>query len=152
MLINVMPVDYVSRALVHLSRQPSSYGQIFHFANPNPAELHDVWEWIREYGYELEVLPYPEWRQHAIAIDPSNALWSVLPILLGDDSDEFRYPEEVRPQIDTRNSTAALAGSGIECPPVSRDLCFKVLTYLIEVGFLDPPGERRRKPQEAVAA
>lgn len=98
-----------------------------------------MWEWLREYGYDLEVLPYSEWRPLAVQVEPSNALFSVLPIILGEDQGEVRYPEEFRPRIDTTNSDRALAGSGIECPPISRELCWRALSYLIDVGFIDPP-------------
>ena len=33
---NVVPVDYVVRAILHLSRDPRAVGRTFHLVDPNP--------------------------------------------------------------------------------------------------------------------
>ncbi len=143
MLVNFMPVDYVSSAVAHLSRQPESFGKFFHFSNHRHAELRDVWQWVREFGYPVEDFTYHDWQRQVAGVDADNALYPVVPLLTGEHAaDPDRYPEETRPRIDTTNTEAGLAGSGIVCPPVDRELGFKILTYLVESGYLERPAGR----------
>ncbi|GGU27437.1 non-ribosomal peptide synthetase [Lentzea flava] len=140
MVVNFMPVDYVSSAIAHLSRQPESFGKVFHFSNHRTAELRDVWQWVREFGYPVEDFTYHDWQRRIAGVDADNALYPVVPLLTGEHAaDPDRYPEETRPRIDTTNTDAGLAGSGITCPPVDRDLGFRILTYLVESGYLPHP-------------
>jgi thioester reductase-like protein len=143
MTLNVMPADYVSRAIVHISRQPAGRGGIFHFANPHAEDLATVWDWVRGYGYDLARMSYRDWHAKARTVSPDNALYKILPILIDGEEDlDTVSPENFRPRIDTSHTDAVLAGSGITCPPVSRELCDKVLDYLTDVDFLESPYDR----------
>jgi thioester reductase-like protein len=134
MYVDVMPIDYVSRALVHISQQPEALGRIFHFANQRTAHLRQVYNWLRDMGYDLRVVPWEEWRATAINVDQSNALFSIAPL-----NREEPYHQELNPRIDCTNTAEVLAGSGIECPPVSADLLQTIVRYLVESGFMDGP-------------
>jgi thioester reductase-like protein len=61
--VDVVPVDYVSRAIVALSNSPNSPGCIFHLANTGPMAYDSLLEWIRQQGMAVEVVPFIEWRQ-----------------------------------------------------------------------------------------
>jgi amino acid adenylation domain-containing protein/thioester reductase-like protein len=143
MALNFMPVDYVSRAIVHLSRRQASFGRTFHFANPRTVKLRDIWQWVVDYGFPFDVIPYEDWRERLRAVDPGNALYPVIPLLSG------AFPDEPAPRISTAGTEAALAGTGIECPPMDRELGRKILAHLVGIGFLAPPaepvGEARRR-------
>lgn len=41
-MVNLIPVDFVSKAIVHLSRQEESIGKTFHLVNPNPSHWSEV--------------------------------------------------------------------------------------------------------------
>ena len=56
---DMTPVDYVSKALVHLSMSGRALGQIHHLANPKPADGKDLTNWVRTSGYPLRQVPGP---------------------------------------------------------------------------------------------
>ncbi|GGS82868.1 amino acid adenylation domain-containing protein [Nonomuraea spiralis] len=132
MALNFMPVDYAARAVVHLSRRPESFGGVFHLANPATTALGDVWEWVKAFGYRFEVVPFEEWRLRLRDVGEDNALYPVLP-LIGDE------PGEDAPRIGTANTDAALAGTGIACPPIDQDMGRLVLAWLARAGFIEEP-------------
>jgi len=39
LMVNMTPVDYVSKSIIHLSRQKESLGKAFHLVNPHPLDL-----------------------------------------------------------------------------------------------------------------
>jgi hypothetical protein len=43
------------------------------------------------------------------------------------------------PEFDCTNTTEALSGTGISCPPVYGELMDHYLVYLVRRGFLDSP-------------
>ncbi|HEY0451959.1 amino acid adenylation domain-containing protein [Actinophytocola sp.] len=138
--MNLMPVDFVSRAIVHVSRQRASFGRAFHFRNTSTVSLRDIWDWVAEFGYRFEVVSDATWRRTLRAVDSANALFPVVPLLLRDDFVDPRgIPEVGAPEICTRNSDSALAGSGIDCPPMSAELGRKILAHLVRAGFLEAP-------------
>ncbi|HEY9747253.1 MAG TPA: amino acid adenylation domain-containing protein, partial [Allocoleopsis sp.] len=58
-----VPVDYVSQAIVHLSKQPQSLTKVFHLVHPFPIRKVEFFEHIQGCGYPLKRLPYPQWRE-----------------------------------------------------------------------------------------
>lgn len=147
MYVDVMPIDYVSRALVYMSLQPGALGKIFHFANHGMAHLREVYNWLRDLGYELRLVPWEEWRETAINVDQSNALFSIAPL-----NREEPYHQELNPRIDCTNTEALLEGSGITCPPVNAELLGTIVGYLVSSGFMEAPEGGLRSRAEAVGA
>ncbi len=139
---NVMPVDYVSQGIVYLSQQRSSLGKIFHFVNQSPIELRDAFNGLSRFGYDLKVVPFSTWREQALNVDQSNALYPVVPLY----RDQTEYPEF---KIDCTNTLAALQGSGIVCPPVNEEHLHKCLSFLVDIGFLSEPTSHAQE-QEAI--
>ena len=65
-LMNVAPVDYVSRAIVHLSRQKESIGKNFHLVNPHSFYLSELVTWIRSIGYPIERVCSETWQAEIV--------------------------------------------------------------------------------------
>ncbi len=81
-----VPVDYVSRAIVHLSRQPESLGKAFHFFNPRPVPWREVFAFARSLGYPLRALSTAEWERRlaaAVEAGEENALSPFWPLFGG---------------------------------------------------------------------
>jgi myxalamid-type nonribosomal peptide synthetase MxaA len=135
MVFNAMPVDYVSQGIVRLSLQDDAAGRIFHFANPAPAHISRIYEWLRASGYRLDEVPYTTWRKSAVGVGPTNALYPITPLL----REEGPYPEELNPRIDCRNTLRGLAGSGVMCPPFDERLVETYIEHLVRTGFLPAP-------------
>ncbi|KAF2258350.1 linear gramicidin synthetase subunit C [Lojkania enalia] len=55
------PVDFVSRAIVHLSNQTDTDQIIFHLGDPTPVDTRQVFENLGKLGYPTEPLGFDEW-------------------------------------------------------------------------------------------
>ena len=140
--LNMVPVDYVSRAIIRLSLQEGSLGKRFHLANSHPVKIDNLISWIEAFGYPLKRIPYDRWRTELL--NPvkglrEDAMYSAAPLLAM--SATIEGPKMVRaiPEFDRRNTAAALANTGISCPPVNAGTFEKYLVYLVRSGFLASP-------------
>jgi thioester reductase-like protein len=140
--MNLVPVDYVSQAIVRLSLQEGSLGKRFHLANSHTVKVDDLVSWIEAFGYPLKRIPYDRWRTELL--NPvkglrEDAMYSVIPLLSM--SAAIEGPEMVQaiPEFDSHNTTAALASTGISCPPVDAGTFENYLVYLVRSGFLASP-------------
>jgi thioester reductase-like protein len=134
------PVEFVSRAIVSLSRQPASVAGTFHLMNPTPLHSEDLAAMIRAAGYPLEVESYYRWRDRlAERAREGDGDWSaLLPLLgVGGESLPLWPPRNVR--FRSERTDALLARDSILCPPIDARLMDRCLAYFRRVGFLPPP-------------
>ncbi len=140
--LNLVPVDYVSRAIVSLSLRDESLGKRFHLANPHPVGMDDLAAWIETFGYPIKRIPYDRWR--ADLLDPTrglrqDALYSMAPLLTMSAAADGPTLVGKVPEFDCQNTNEALSGTGISCPQVDGELMENYLVYLVGSGFLDSP-------------
>jgi thioester reductase-like protein len=143
-MLDMSPVDYVSKAVVYLSRQKESIGKAFHLQHPQPVPLSFLVDWIRSFGYQIKMLPYDEWQAELIknASSVDNPLYTLRPFLLERWSDEQLtipdlYLKARRPHISCQATLKALEGSSIVCPTIDSQLLMTYTAYLIQTGFLN---------------
>ncbi|MBD2682726.1 MULTISPECIES: thioester reductase domain-containing protein [Nostoc] len=143
-MLDMSPVDYVSKAVVYLSRQKESIGKAFHLQHPQPAPLKVLVDWIRSFGYSVEMIPYDKWQSELInnVSSVDNPLYTLRPFLLERWSDEQLtipdlYLQARRPHISCQDTLHALAGSSIACPTIDSQLFMTYTAYLIQSGFLN---------------
>lgn len=139
-LINLAPVDYVSQAIMHLSKQQSS-GKTFHIVNPQPAYWQQFVNDIRSFGYSIQPASEGQWREKLLQVaqsSPENALYPLVPLLIKQVSEEPLSQSSVL-HFDCQNTLNGLAESAIACPPVDIKLLTPYFSYLIQHGFLNTP-------------
>jgi myxalamid-type nonribosomal peptide synthetase MxaA len=139
MMENIVPVDYVSNAIVHLSRQKETINKVFHLVNSQPLHSNMLIKSIRSFGYPLKQIPYDQWQAELIKIAcsfPEHPLYPLVPFFPARNSEENTSNSAVL-QFDCQNTLKGLAGTSIVCPPVSDRLLSTYLSYLIKSGFLD---------------
>ncbi|MCP4696731.1 MAG: amino acid adenylation domain-containing protein [Gammaproteobacteria bacterium] len=131
---DMTPVDYVSRAIVHLSRQPACLDKVFyHLANPHPVPLSELLDEIRALGYPLAEVADETWRLQLIRQaerSSENALLPFVPFF------RERMPSPRESRFDCRNTLDGLKGTDIICPPVSAELLHTYFSYFTKSGFL----------------
>lgn len=136
--LNLSPVDYVSGAIVRISRQPSALGKTFHLVNANTVNIRQLLDWIESAGYSFSRLPYPEWRERLLQVserDPHNPIYPLVPFFSERESEsDFRTAF-----FDAKNAREALADSPIECPHITGELVQRYLTCLTRAGSLSAP-------------
>ncbi|WP_071188659.1 thioester reductase domain-containing protein [Trichormus sp. NMC-1] len=142
-MLDMSPVDYVSKAIVYLSRQQKSIGKAFHLQHPQPASLASLVDWVRSFGFSIKMVPYEQWQAELInnVTSPDNPLYTLRPFLLERWSDEQLtipdlYLQARRPIISCQETLDALAGTAITCPPLDSQLLMTYTSYLVQTGFL----------------
>jgi thioester reductase-like protein len=136
--VNLVPVDYVSRAIVMLSFNRHSVGKAFHLVNPHPGSLEEFVAQIRSRGYLLEVVPERQWRAEAVAMalrDRSHPLTPLTSVFEGVDETEF-HPGESGAKFDCQNVFDGLKDTAVVCPPVDAALIDTYFQYFAASGFL----------------
>ena len=127
--LNLVPVDFVARAIDHIAARPGLDGQTFHVVDPHPLSLGDsLNEFCRAAHAPQFTLRVDRRAFGILPRDVAGGLVS-LPmvqalrrqLLAG-----VRIPEAAVAYLGSRatypadRAQAALAGSGIECPPLRR--------------------------------
>nr|WP_308315658.1 thioester reductase domain-containing protein [Streptomyces sp. ISL-100] len=132
--LHLMPVDYVSAAILEISRKEEAAGRTFHLYNPDELTFAEAAEHLRSFGYPLGELPWDAWLER-VTSDRDNAMVPLLDAfeMLSANSDGFYPPMDVS---DTR---AALEGTGVECPPVSKALFAKYVEFFVDAGYFPAP-------------
>lgn len=143
-MMDMSPVDYVTKAIVYLSRQKESIGKAFHLQHPQPVPFNKLIEWMRSFGFPIDLMPYDQWQSQLVnnLSSAENPLYTLRPFLLERWSQEQLtipdlYLKAKRPTISCQDTLDALAGSSIVCSPIDSQLFMTYSSYLIESGFLN---------------
>lgn len=136
MIEDMAPVDYVSKAVVHLSRQEKSIGKAFHFVNSQPFHSIKLIKLLRSLGYPLQQISNDQWQADLINIAehyPEHPLYPLVPLL----SEQNHNSAALK--FDYQNTLDGLANTSIICPPIDDSLLNTYLSYLMQKGFLEAP-------------
>jgi thioester reductase-like protein len=134
---NIVPVDFVAKAMDHIAHQPGLDGQAFHLTNPRRQRSGEVINIFAEAAHApqlqvridrriLQALPKGVLSMAMQAPPLKDARRAILA--------DFGIPEEIlehvalRPEFDTRDTERALEGSGIEVPPL-EDYAWRLWDY-----------------------
>jgi NAD(P)-dependent dehydrogenase (short-subunit alcohol dehydrogenase family) len=126
---NLVPVDFVARAIDHIAARPGLDGQAFHIVDPAPLSVGDTLNefcraahapqfTLRVDRRAFTLLP----RELAGGLAALNVVQALRRQLLAN----IRIPEAAVAYLSSRarfpadRAQAALAGSGVECPPLRR--------------------------------
>jgi thioester reductase-like protein len=158
--LDMTPVDYVSRAVVHLSQVADSLGKVFHLIN-EPVLLKDVADWIRALGFPLKNVPYGRWRATMAAAlaapDARSGLASLAPFFAVGPTRQDSPPAATdqedtldwfgnlmtvgyargRVRFDTRVTETTLGSLGISCPRIDRAIFERCVSYFVTSGFVE---------------
>ena len=140
MLLDILPVDYVSRAIVHLSGQPESLGKAFHLIHPHPVSSNLLFEQLEEMGYPIKRIPYERWYTKLLAVaksSPDHPLYPLVPLFSAVRSDDASA-KSFNLKFDCYNTLKGLDDSAMTCPPIDRQLLKTYISFLLENGFLSP--------------
>lgn len=120
-MLDMTPVDYVSKAIVHISRQQESLGTAFHLVNPQPTPLARIVELLTSLGHRLEQVSYEQWK--TILSDRRNALSTLAPVITASIGEHKLTRLEMwlvgSQMFDCHNTIVRLDGSGISCPTMN---------------------------------
>ncbi|MHA7630864.1 amino acid adenylation domain-containing protein [Corallococcus sp. M7] len=127
------PVDFVASAIVQLSRA-SHPGAVFNVTPAAEVRLSELFGWVRDYGYPLDLCHVPEWRDRvAKGSGGHDATLAFFDLRSGDSTPAFGLGP-----IRCERLLAALEGTGVRCPPTDRNLLYRYLDSCVAQGILPP--------------
>jgi thioester reductase-like protein len=140
MTLDMLPVNYVSQAIVHLSQQESCLNKTFHLTHPTPVSSEIIFQFLLNKGYQIAQKPYSEWRTQLMQIAQSSSQHILYPLvtLLPSDTQSSNLNQPSL-KFSTHNVKTHLAETSIKCPAIDEQLLDTYLRYLIQAQFLEPP-------------
>jgi thioester reductase-like protein len=147
MPIDVVPVDFISRAIVHLSQQSTSLGKAYNFSNPHTISWHQLVDWMRGFGYPVQQIPYPQWIaevRRRVQQSPENALYPFLAFLTEPVPESQRSVPEIyfrtkSIRFDCQTLMDDLATMTSVYPSIDDQLLTTYFSYFVRTGFLEAP-------------
>ena len=149
--VNLVPVDYVSQALVALGQsfsETGEWGKTLHLLNPQTIPWNHLCEALQREGYQLEGVTIDRWLvslQSAIDQDPDDALFASLLLLMS-------APVHIlspKAPIDARQALGLLEGLNLPCPAIDEVLLQRYVHYFQASGYFPTPGQKTlEKPSE----
>ncbi|HLO84887.1 MAG TPA: amino acid adenylation domain-containing protein [Nostocaceae cyanobacterium] len=143
LIMDMTPVDYVSSAIVYISRQKESLGKTFHLVNPQPLHLSSLIQEINSLGYSLEQIPYKDWQTQILEVVKhlaDNSLSPLLPFVVekmpGKQLTYLETSSMTSQSFDCQNTLNALARTSIFCPPINARLLNVYFSYFQRSGFI----------------
>ncbi|MDG4863767.1 amino acid adenylation domain-containing protein, partial [Streptomyces sp. T-3] len=145
-IFDVVPVDYVAKAIVHVSAKREALGGFYHLFNPAPVPLRTFCDWIRDYGYEFDIVPFEEGRRRALGVGPGHLLYPLVPLIKDAEAEPHRaldpkYMHEVQPDLECAETLRMIEGSDVHCPATTRADAHAVMDYLVRTGFMPGPAD-----------
>jgi NAD(P)-dependent dehydrogenase (short-subunit alcohol dehydrogenase family) len=125
---NIVPVDFVARAMDHIAHQPGLDGQAFHLVAPRSQRSGEVMNTFAKAAHAPQMAIRVDRRLIEALPKGVFSMLLKLPQLRGlrrTVLEDFGIPEEVLghvnlvPQFDTRDTERALAGTDIEVPELA---------------------------------
>jgi len=128
-LIELTPVDYVSKSVVAISLEESSPGETFHLTS-KPIRFSKLISFIKSFGYELEEVEHYYFISE-ILLDEDNPLY----VLISEVEENIPSTRE----YENYRATKKLSGTDISCPELDEDLVHTYLKNFMEKKKIPPP-------------
>ena len=113
-VIDLIPVDRLTRAIVDLAKRPAPDSGAYHLLAPGTVRWSQLVEWLRVLGLELETVPYAEWlanlEQRALDTEALMKLATLMPAAAPNTPTAATGSEEISDgRFDDTAAAAALA-------------------------------------------
>ncbi len=143
--VTMVPVDYISRTMVHLAASPENFKKAFHYFNAYPIRWLDLMSLVQAQGYRLTEIPYEQWIDELKQrIDSQDEQYSgdkefYSRLLLALKVPHYLFYK--RPRFDSKNIEAGVQGTNIQCHKIDEELISNYLHYWQKSGFCPKPDQ-----------
>lgn len=131
--IEMIPVDYVSRAMIHLAGRREPQPGVFHIVAPRYISVGELFRIICSLGFKMTLLPYAEWRKALFEDAKTSSKNALYPLLTA----FTEGPPQEMSVFDNTHTLEGLKGTHLVCPETDAKLMAVYLTYFKNRGFLD---------------
>ena len=139
--LNLIPVDFASHAIAHLSRKPESMGSVFHIRNSQTVSWAEIFEATRAFGYLVEPISYDQWLETIVQRAQMTHKRD------NKETMEMTSLAHFAPRVfsrgydgtfDMRQTLEGLSGTSIACPTIGDRLLRAYIAFFAESGFFPP--------------
>jgi thioester reductase-like protein len=120
-LMHITPVDFAAAAMAEAALAPKHANGYYHEVTEGPITWREFVSGIQEQGHAIEIVSKAEWYDSLRAALPRHRDLTPL-MLLGAQDPLASDPNIFSMQFDASRLRAALAGTGVACPPLDRQL------------------------------
>ena len=126
------PVDYICKAIRHISAQEDLIDHQYHVLNNELYSYEELFSQLKQLGYTSQIVDFQEWKEtlehEAIQTKEAGlrALMTMFPATDGE-STSFR----------NCRLKEALKNTSIFCPQVCKNLFKKYVDYYVSIGFIE---------------
>jgi len=127
---NIVPIDFVTNASVHIAFLPESVGKTYHLVTRRQPTIEMLINVAAEEYPQLpsiEIIDPEEFSKEELGPN-EQFVFGMLEPYLGYLNDHLTF--------DTRNTEAALKGSGLAFPETDLDFLRRLIQYAVEAGYL----------------
>ncbi len=117
-LLNIVPVDYVSRAVVTLSQQQASLGQSMNIINPQSIYWSDLLETATDAGYPVKRLAYESWYADLLKVESQTTNNMLVPLAALFSNRQFIQKSLGAFDLTCGSTQQRLSAQGVSCPSV----------------------------------
>ncbi|MCB9766076.1 MAG: SDR family oxidoreductase, partial [Alphaproteobacteria bacterium] len=145
----IAPIDFVSRAIVHIARKHTNLNQAYFTLHPKPTPVSEYIAWHRRFGYDVRGLPWDTWKRELLSLGTErlrkNALFPFVDFIRALSEEQVYFPPTERARFH-----AAIADMPYEMPD-QLELLERYTRYFVRCGYYEnlPSGPRSLKPGEA---
>jgi NAD(P)-dependent dehydrogenase (short-subunit alcohol dehydrogenase family) len=135
--LNLVPVDFVARAVAHIASRPGLDGQTFHVVDPSPLSVGDTTNEFCRAAHAPQFTLRVDRRAFGLlpkGLGDMLSGWPMMRVLRDQLLQGVRIPQAAVSYVNNRATFAAdraqsaLAGSGIQCPPLHH-YAWKIWDY-----------------------
>jgi thioester reductase-like protein len=148
--LDLIPVDYLSRMIVALSRSPQATGRVFHLLNHERLSLARLAGVLRDCGYDVQRIAYDQWKAK-IAANKKSALYPLALFLDSYDGEDVEL--SIKQGADNRQAVDHLEAlhPGITTAMPSMDVVVRQLLAQLTAVRLIRPGAGEQQGDRAKA-
>jgi amino acid adenylation domain-containing protein/thioester reductase-like protein len=129
--LNLVPVDYASQGIIHLSRTQQMQGQAFHIVNPSPLMWKDLVSFIDRLGHSLDWVSYEAWyaalRDQVLQTNSQQTLMSLVSLF---ENRQFIQKSLGAFYFKSGGVPDGLVNTGITCPTWNEKRLWSYLAHL----------------------
>ncbi|TVL97242.1 MAG: hypothetical protein CV087_22595 [Candidatus Brocadia sp. WS118] len=142
--INLVPVDYVTQAIVAISGQEQSINKTFQIVNPSPPTLGELAEWMTVATgiHRVRIVPMYEFQMQPETLEEKLFLKG---------TETFQPYMFGEPYFDSTSTRTMLSGTTIECPLITQEVINRFLRYALDTNWGKKiPNEEKELPHKLV--
>lgn len=137
----VAPVNFVSKCVVASSLKFTHDNLMLHLSNKNKVDFLSIIKQLIGLGYQIDLISVEEWHEKLIKIDPSNALFSLLPLYMSSTGYQRLESLDITKNVSLIKTHEILKKLGIKYPHITDEILLKYYRYMVLSNFIESAPE-----------